>query len=304
MKRSFLLALGAGACLALIALPALASSRDDDRSLLGSEDVIYRGIDLWVTPADGRTHSDLAQEPLPAGFFCEGSAPFSGKIIFKGGGLATAPANAIGGADTIIERLDDAVFNSEGLASTRIRFLALSLTSIEPVQTVCGQFQVDSRLEGEQAITSMQIQRRYANSGTYSSQLSVNVRVTFTPLGVENAQPLSISQRVRFSPNHGAPWARTPGQSTRPDANYARVDVDGDGHAETVIPSPSNFRPGMVLHNGVPTKPQSLAGNTLLSASAVALPSCHCDPTREFLSLIGDDEPVSATACTHLHCPY
>ncbi len=293
MKRSFLLALGAGICLTLIALPALASSKDDDRpALLSSQDVIYSGIDLWVTPADGRTHSDFADQPLPAGFFCEGSAPFSGKITFKGGGLDTVPVGAIGGADTIIERMDDAVFNSEGEASTRIRFLALSLTSIEPLQTACGQFQADIRLEGEQPVTSMQIQRRDANSGTFSSQLSVNARVTFTPLDVENAQPLSILQQVRFAPSQDAPWARQSGDLARPSANYARVDADGDGDAETVIPGPSHFRPGFIFHKG------SLTASSRVQATA---PPCHCDSKVSF------DEDASKAdyrkVCLHLHCP-
>lgn len=306
MKRSQQFALGAGICLllaALLALPALAASKDDDRpALLSDEDVIYRGIDLWVTPADGRTHSDFAEQPIPAGFFCQGSAPFSGKILFKGGGLETAPANAIGGADTIIERMDDAIFDSEGAANTRIRFLALSLTSIEPVNTECGQFRADIRLEGDQPVTSMQIQRRDADSGTYSSQLSVNARLTFTPLS-GNGEPLSMLQQVRFMPNQGAPWARTPGPSARPAADYARVDVDGDGQAETAIPGPSNFYPGLMLHNGVPTHPENALGSALLSATSLSSTSgCHCDPSLSFdsttASLI-----TEATICEHYHCP-
>lgn len=308
MKRSQQFALGAGICLllaALLALPALASSNDDRPALLGNDDVILRGIDLWVTPADGRTHSDFAEQPIPAGFFCEGSAPFSGKILFKGGGLQTAPANAIGGADTIIERMDDAIFDTQGQASTRIRFLALSLTSIEPVNTECGQFQASIRLEGEQPVTSMQIQRREADSGTYSSQLSVNARLTFTPLDT-NGEPLSMLQQVRFMKNQGAPWARTPGQSARPAANFARVDVDGDGQAETAIPSPSNFYPGLVLFNGVPTQPENAAGSALLSATALSSTSgCHCDPTQSFSAPA--EETLAAislpTTCSHYHCP-
>ncbi|MEE8585265.1 MAG: hypothetical protein V3T83_10485, partial [Acidobacteriota bacterium] len=174
------------------------------------------------------------------------------------------------------------------------------------VQTECGLFQAGIRLEGEQPLTSMQIRRRDADSGTYSSQLSVNARVTFTPLGVDNPQPLSISQQVRFAPNHGAPWARTPGETARPSANYARVDVNGDGQAETVIPSPSNFYPGLVLHNGVPTKPESAAVNALLSASSLASTSgCHCDPTQSFPTGGGGggEEILQSTSCVHYHCP-
>jgi len=183
--------------------------------------------------------------------------------------------------------------------------LALSLTSIEPVNTECGQFQADIRLEGEQPLTSMQIQRRDADSGTYSSQLSVNARVTFTPLSGKG-EPLSLLQQVRFAANHGAPWARTPGQTSRPVADYARVDVDGDGQAETVIPSPSNFYPGLVLHNGVPTHPENAVGSALLSATSLQSTSgCHCDPTQSFSEPAEETIAIISmpTTCSHYHCP-
>ncbi|MEE8583687.1 MAG: hypothetical protein V3T83_02430, partial [Acidobacteriota bacterium] len=160
MKRSLNFLLWAGLCIALAALlsaPALASSsRDDNRAqAVPSEDVIYSGVDLWVTPADSRTYSDFAGNPIPAGFFCEGSAPFSGVIAFTGGGLESVPAGILGDSDTIIYRMDDAIFDKDGVATTRVKFLALSLASLEPLQTECGQFRAEIRLHGAQPVTSM-----------------------------------------------------------------------------------------------------------------------------------------------------
>ncbi len=306
MQRSTLV-LGAGACLVLallLALPMLASSKDDDpAALLHSQDVIFSGIDLWVTPADGWSYSDFSEEPIPAGFFCQGSAPFSGKIAFRGGSLTTVPAGAIGDADTIIERLDDAVFNADGLASTRLRFLALSLVSIEPVETECGQFQAHLGLEGEQPLTTMRIQRQGARGGVYASDISVHAKVTFTPLG--GGTPLILSQKVHFDHREGTPWARTPGQSSRPARNYARVDVDGDGQAETVIPRPGNFLAGYVLRNGVLARvgsTEQLQGVLESSASIVAS-TCHCDSTQTFeATALSASQTLSR--CVHLHCPW
>jgi len=46
-------------------------------------DVIHNGVDLWMTVA-GYAQTSFAGEPIPAGFFCEGSQPFPGKVAFKG----------------------------------------------------------------------------------------------------------------------------------------------------------------------------------------------------------------------------
>ena len=45
---------------------------------------IQNGIDIWSTSGDGSTFVDFAQTPIPAGFFCPGSAPFTAKMAFQG----------------------------------------------------------------------------------------------------------------------------------------------------------------------------------------------------------------------------
>ena len=253
MKRSLKQAFLMGCCLALASLllvPALASSRDDNgNKLVDPQDVIYSGTDIWVTPADGMTFSDFSHQPIPAGFFCEGSAPFTAKVAFKGGGLNTVPTGILGDADTVIYRMDDAVFDGDGVATTGVKFLALSLLSIEPLQTECGQFHARIRLQGEQPVTSMRIERRGPDSGIYSATLSVNAKVSFTPVAGQTARPLELSKSVNFAPNRSV-WARQPGANSPAVQNYARIDVDGDGQAETAIPGPSNFKPGYVMQEG------------------------------------------------------
>ena len=73
-RASFLLALGM-----LLAIPSLA------------QPTINRGVDLFVTPADGTTAVDFSTNPIPADFFCPGSAPFTGTVGLQGVPLATVP---------------------------------------------------------------------------------------------------------------------------------------------------------------------------------------------------------------------
>ena len=147
----------------------------------------------------------------------------------------------------------------------------------------------------------MRIQRQGARGGVYASDISVHAKLTFTPLG--GGRPLALSQEVHFDHREGTPWARMPGQSSRPTSNYARVDVDGDGQAETVIPGPGNFLPGYMLRNGVLVRvasTQHLQG--ALESASGTVSTCHCDSTASFSddpNLVNQDP----TGCQHLHCP-
>ena len=76
-------------------------------------DVIHKGVDLWMTVA-GFAQTSFADQPIPAGFFCEGSQPFTGKVVFKGAPLAIAPAKSLGPIDTAVRRLDDASVRRQG----------------------------------------------------------------------------------------------------------------------------------------------------------------------------------------------
>lgn len=89
-------------------------------SPLSANPVIQRGIDVFTTWGDGRTFYDFSYNPIPASFFCKGSKAFTGRVAFKGLPLATGEPGQLWGADTVIERLDDAVFNDKGVAVTRL----------------------------------------------------------------------------------------------------------------------------------------------------------------------------------------
>src|ERR1700709_824174 len=128
-------------------------------SPLAADTVIHRGVDTFTTIADGNTYYDFARNPIPAGFFCKSSAAFTGRMTFKGLPLETGAPGQLHGADTVIERLDDATFDAIGRAVTRIQFRALSLVSIAPIKTSCGAFHVYVTLAGPQRVTTMHIDR-------------------------------------------------------------------------------------------------------------------------------------------------
>ncbi len=271
-----------------------------------ARDVIPSGVDLWTTPADGRTYSDFSEDPIPADFFCPGSKPFMGRVALQGGGIASLPEGAIKEADTIIHRLDDAVFDSQGIAQTRIRFFALSLKSIEPVQTDCGAFDVRLHLQGDQPVTAMRIWRHSPFGGRYSARLSVIAKVRFTPVGAESdSVERVLTQGVEFAPNLGS-WAREPGGNFPDHPNYALVDSDGDGEAESQLPGPTNFAPGHVFQGGQLAKVGSsstVPGGVVLNP--IDLSDCHCDPRAIDVGFDADPDSLNldTSTCTHLHCP-
>ncbi|MFY9825446.1 MAG: hypothetical protein WAM82_28985 [Thermoanaerobaculia bacterium] len=241
----------------LLAVPALA--RDA---------VITNGIDLWRTPAAGGTYADFARDPLPAGFLCTGSAPFTGKIVFRGVPIKTKPANALRDADTIIQRLDDAIFTKslvainpfpmrgndgnvrqvgasffqgQEVATTRVQAKAISFVGVQPVKTSCGSFQVKASLAGEQPVTEMVIVRDRESGGSFYAPLSLNIKLTFIPMA--GGSPVEVMKSIQFPAKPLSVWT----ENTRKRAalgGFVNVDSDGDGVADLMLPGTSNFAAG------------------------------------------------------------
>lgn len=212
-------------------------------SPLAAESMIERGIDIFTTPADGKTFYDFAKNPIPAGFFCKGSKPFRGRIAFRGLPLATAVPGQLESADTVVERLDDAVFDDRGRARTRLRFAALSLVSIAPVKTSCGDFHAYVSLGRRQRVTTMNILRTQEGGGKFSAPLAVDILLTFIPVNPvpdKSARKLELTSRFTF-PAIVLPWSFT-GNVTSSDTVV--VDTNGDLVPDRQFPDPTNFSPG------------------------------------------------------------
>jgi len=288
MKRSMHTAVAAALVLALTGATATLAA-----------DVARKGVDLWMTVA-GMAKSSFANEPIPAGFFCEGSRPFTGTIVFKGAPLAVTPPQSLGGVDTAVRRLDDAVFNDKGEATTRIQLLALSLQSTQPIETSCGKYDVAVTLApGEQPITTMRIFRTEALGGTYSAPLSLNVKVAFTPVtGAKSRERRELTRRIDLGPANKSVWAYV---TTPRYGKGVMIDTDGDGRPDTLLPEASNFRAGVqpAVLKDQPKPELALAGSCYIDMTCgpglCPYQSCHCDPNST-------DPYNPATGCDHLHC--
>jgi len=261
-------------------------------------EVIPAGVDLWATAA-GHTHTGFGSDPIPAGFFCEGSKAFAGRIGFRGEPLQTEPAGSLGGADTIVRRLDNAAFNGKGEASTRIQLLALSLASVKPIEIEgCGKYNVQARLWGEQPTTNMKILRTASNGGSYVAPLALNVQLIFTPLSGDPMARRTLTRLVTLGPSSMAVWtyATAPRYKGR-----VVVDTDGDGKPDTVLPQASNFFTGIAP---AASGGQVTVTTCTMGTNATSCPpgyclhqACHCNPDQ---STWNPYDP--GTGCNYLHC--
>jgi hypothetical protein len=213
-------------------------------SPLAADPIIQRGTDVFTTMGNGMTFYDFAESPIPASFFCKGSKAFTGRVAFKGLPLATETPGQLGGSDTIIERLDDAVFDAKGVARTRVQFRALSLVSIAPIKTGCGAFHVYVSLAGQQRVTSMKIIRTQEGGGTFAVPLAVNARMEFVAVkpAQKAARKLALVGSFTF-PANPVPWSFARGEMTKRFGD-AVVDTNGDLAPDTLVPGTSNFLPG------------------------------------------------------------
>lgn len=251
-------------------------------SPLAADPTIRRGIDVFTTRADGRTYYDFAKQPIPAGFFCNASKAFTGRVPLKGLPLATQTPGELRNADTIVERLDDAVFNGKDVAETRIRFRALSLVSIAPIKTACGDFHVYVTLNGPQRATTMSISRTQQGGGTFSAPLAVDARMTFIPVKKSvksatgnSAQKWELTGSFTFP---ASPVAWSLGNEAMKRISSPVVDTNGDLTPDTRLPGTSNFLAG--------TPP----GNVMTGAYG-NIGACPC-------------EPVCHATSGEMHCSY
>ena len=244
-------------------------------SPLAADSTIQRGIDIFETRGDGKTFYDFAKSPIPAGFFCKGSKPFTGRVAFKGLPLTTGTPGQLGDADTVIERLDDAVFDANGTATTRIQFRALSLVSIAPIKTGCGAFHVYVSLRGKQRVTTMKIYRTQDAGGNFVAPLAVNTRVTFIPVKPARnraARKLELAADFTF-PATPLPWRFSAGARAK-GMDPVIVDTNGDLTPDTLLPSTSNFSAG-----SSPDRFMSKVDSYYSTCDPCAVESCHTDPS-------------------------
>lgn len=256
--------LALAAALVALAVPAFAADL-----------VVENGSDLWRTPGDGTTYAKFDTDPIPRDFFCSGSQPFSGRIIFQGVPIATRPRGVLGNTDTIVHRLDDAVFNSEGVATTRLQMRAMQFEGTKLFRNPCGKFKVGLVLDGAQPITEMELRRLGPDHGIFIAQISANVKITFTPVDRKGAT-LELTREVRFPPARNV-WASRPGPGTSTHEGYVLVDTDANGRADTYVAGTStNFAAGW-QPDGSAAIPRTQLANQQARIEVIYV-DCHEDP--------------------------
>jgi hypothetical protein len=261
--------------------------------LLAADSTIQRGIDVFTTRGDGTTFFDFGQNPLPAGFFCKSSAAFTERVALKGLPLTTGAPGQVWGADTIIERLDDAAFDADGVAATRIQFRALSLVSVAPIKTACGAFHVYASLAGPQRTTTMTIHRTEKNGGNFVAPLAVNARLTFIPVKpprTKGGRALEVARNFTF-PASPLPWSFQDNTKARSIGSVV-VDTNGDLIPDMQLPGRSNF----------------MAGRRSTERSANKLYYGECDPCPEMTCHLYNGEehcsyPTQPPNCQLMACP-
>ncbi len=185
--------------LALLTIPALAEEE------FATIDKVPSGFDVWQTVGSGATGYGFGDDPLPKDFFCPGSEPFKDRISFEGVPVKTEPAGYLGLTDTIIERLDDAVFNEDGLAKTRIQIRALHLEGIDTIKNSCGEWTVKAGLAEEQPVSDMIFNREYSIGGTMHADLWVDVRLVFTH--VKTGETREVTRLINLPSAKATPFA-------------------------------------------------------------------------------------------------
>jgi hypothetical protein len=216
----------------LLAVPSFAADRS-----------IANGVDLWQTPGNGMSFADFSKESIPAGFFCNGSEPFSGRIVMKGIPIASGQPGVLGNADTIIQRLDNAAFNKRGVATTRIQMRAMQFEGVTPLKNSCGSFKVLVTLDGVQPITTMRIVRDNEKGGRFFAPISVNIKISFLPIGRVSTEALELRKQLRFPPAEHQEWVANRGNAAL--TGFVKVDTDSDGAPDTFLPGTSNFAAGV-----------------------------------------------------------
>jgi hypothetical protein len=227
--------------LCLLAVCVLAASP------ASAQPIIRRGIDVFQTPNNPPTGVDFSTDPIPAGFFCSGSAPFTGFLQLTSVPVQTVPAGVLNGADTVIERLDD-VNLASGSGVTRVIVRGLRLTGAGTFTVVCGdgtatEWRVDACLCGHQPTSELRLNLNTAcGCGVANGSLRLNVCLRFTnPATGEVLGPLSRPIELLVQ---NMPWCQTAGPSSLSVPGPVTLQGCTCCDDDVTVPGTSNFFPG------------------------------------------------------------
>ena len=235
------------------------TSDDDNSNGVPDEcEFAAAGIDLWTTPPGGTTYTYFAGAPIPPDFFEPGSDPFDGAIVLGGQPLSTDPPNALGPADTVIERLQNAtLLETPSQDTVEIEIVALDLVSTDPITVAYNGGQNpelwDVRVclsDLAQPTGSMTIYRNCPDGGKYDATLPILPKYIFTRVSDLEQRILDFGLAGRDPYNYAimdAPWVAMSDPNllvTVADPNTL-VDANCNGSWDTSLPGTSSFVPGI-----------------------------------------------------------
>ncbi|HEV2852779.1 MAG TPA: hypothetical protein VHC97_08240 [Thermoanaerobaculia bacterium] len=175
----------------LAALPAMAQ-------------VIPADKDPWVTPANGQTIFTFADGDVESLCGLPPDPSWDHNVALQG---VPTPGTDY---DTVVARLDNAVFNAAGVATTRIQVVALAFRSINPTQTPCGTLNWRVGLFGPQAVTKMTINRTTRTGGTFCADIAVNAELQAFDLNGNYVGSVFANVLLSQSTAGCTPWSFDP----------------------------------------------------------------------------------------------
>jgi hypothetical protein len=163
--------------------------------------VINPGNDFWTTPSNGQTYFTFPSGDVESLCGAIPSSTWDHKLVLQGTPLGN-PAY-----DTVVARLDPAVFDSTGTATTRVQVKALAFGSSAPLATPCGTLTWTAGLAGAQGITSMTLHRTSATGGYFNADLSVAVELRANDTAGNYIGSLFYNFVLKDPGGSGTPWS-------------------------------------------------------------------------------------------------
>jgi|GEM_PF-1639403 len=243
---------------------------------------ILPGVDAFQTSTAKPTSVTFSGQAIPAGFFCKGSAPFTGKIELKGVPLATLPAGVAANGDVFVERLATGTFHG-GAAKIPVIVRAIHLTSSNPLKIPCASgptnWKVDVCLLEKQPRTAIVARvDQHCGCGHFDGKLTLETGLRFTNLATGKViGPIKQEVNLRVA---NTPWCPKPGPGEPVISHRFRVDTGCEAKPTFIeLPGTSNFHPNWTC--------KTQAGPDCLTQYA-SLTECH--------SAFDPKDPL------HLHC--
>ncbi len=173
-------------------------------------DRIQAGTDYWATPDAQIQFGDVNIPEIPADFFGLGSDPFDGLVLFRGEPIE--PNESL--ADTIIERLEDAVLKDPP-DPIEIEMVDLNLVSTSPIIVTYDNgtggesfFDVYMTIDPNNPSIGQMTIDGDVYGGTFWFDINTNIKFIFVSAG--GGQEFSLVQPVTMTSEGSYPWQNLP----------------------------------------------------------------------------------------------